>query len=85
VSKNQASKPNAHTESYEFRIQGHLSDRVAMWFTGMTITPYADGTTTIRGSLPDQTALHSILSRIRDMNIKLISINPIIEDPGEEL
>ena len=63
---------------YEFRIQGHISDRVAQWFEGMRITPHPDGTTTIYGPLPDQTALHSILARIRDMNIKLISVNPVL-------
>ena len=72
-------------EIYEFRIQGHISDRVARWFEGMSITPQPDGTTTIYGPLPDQTALHSILTRIRDMNIKLISVNPKLPDPEADL
>ena len=66
-------------EAYEFRIKGHLSSRVAQWFEGMTISCQPDGTTIIFGPLPDQTALHSVLVRIRNMNLKLISVNPVIE------
>lgn len=66
---------------YEFRIQGHISGRVASLFEGMTITRHPDGTTRICGALTDQTALHSTLLKIRNMNIKLISVNPIPGDP----
>lgn len=62
------------SEVYEIRIRGHLQDRWAESFECMTITREDDGTTTLYGYLPDQTALHSILMRIRDMNIKLISV-----------
>ena len=62
-------------EIYEIRIQGHFHDRWAERFEGLTITRESDGTTVLCGPLPDQTALHSILLRIRDMNLKLISVN----------
>ena len=71
-------------ETYEFRIHGHISRRVARLFEGMTISPLEDGTTLIFGPLPDQTALHSILIRIRDLNIKLISVNLVIGKCGSE-
>jgi hypothetical protein len=48
----------------------------------MTITRELDGTTTILGELPDQTALHSILFKIRNMNIGLISVNTIEHEEG---
>jgi hypothetical protein len=70
-------------EVYEIRIRGHLPDKYAMWFDGLTITREDDGTTTIYGPLTDQTALHSVLFKIRNMNIGLISVNSIECDEEE--
>ena len=72
-------KKNA-CESYEIKIQGHLDTKWSEWFYGMTITHESDGATTLRGPLPDQTVLHSVLDRIRDMNLPLISVNQIVSD-----
>jgi hypothetical protein len=54
-----------------------------MWFDGMTISREDDGTTTIYGPLADQTALHSVLFKIRNMNIGLISVNSVECDTKE--
>ena len=62
-------------EIYEIRVQGHFHDRWAERFEDLTITRESDGTTVLYGPLPDQTALHSVLLRIRDMNLKLISVS----------
>lgn len=70
-------KCSYESENYEIRIQNHLPDRWSDRFAGLTITRESDGTTTLIGTLPDQTALHSILLRIRDMNLKLISIHQV--------
>jgi len=72
-------------EVYEIRIQGHLQDRWADWFEGLTLTPESAGTTTLYGPLPDQTALHSVLLRIRDMNLKLISVSQIERNSEDEI
>ena len=68
------------TEIYEIKIQGHLDTKWSEWFYGMTITHERDGSTTLCGPLPDQTVLHSVLDRIRDMNLQLISVNHIVSD-----
>ncbi|HFD38766.1 MAG TPA: hypothetical protein ENJ31_02785 [Anaerolineae bacterium] len=60
---------------YEIKIQGHLDPEWSDWFDGLTITHASNGVTTIQGPLPDQTALHTVLSRIRDLNLLLISVN----------
>jgi len=65
------------SELYEIRIRGHLQDKWADWFEGMTLTRESDGTTTLSGPLPDQTALHSVLLKIRNMNLTLISVGQI--------
>jgi hypothetical protein len=67
-------------ENYEIKIQGHLDTKWSEWFYGMTITHESDGTTTLSGPLPDQIVLHSVLDRIRDMNLPLISVKQIVSD-----
>jgi hypothetical protein len=64
-------------EVFEIRLGGHLQDKWSDRLEGMTITRNSDGTTTLYGSLVDQTALHSVLLRIRDMNLRLISVKCI--------
>jgi hypothetical protein len=64
-----------HAEIYEIQFVGHVHDRWAECFEGLTVTHQDDGTTVLCGPLPDQIALHSILRRIQDMNLKLISVN----------
>lgn len=61
-------------KNYEIKISGHLDDNWSDWFEGLTFTHDSDDTTTLHCPLPDQAALHSILLKIRDMNIKLISV-----------
>ena len=64
-------------EIYEIRIKGHLHARRTSLFEDLAVTCEPDGTTLLSGSLPDQTALHSILLRIRNMNLKLISVRQV--------
>jgi hypothetical protein len=64
------------SENYEIKIQGHLDTKWSEWFYDMAITHDRD-VTTLYGPLPDQTVLHSVLDRIRDMNLPLISVNQI--------
>jgi len=64
-------------EIYEIKIWGHLHERREELFEGLSVIRCDDGTTTLYGPLPDQTALHSILLRIRNMNLKLISVNQV--------
>ena len=68
------------SEIYEIRLQGHLDIKWSEWFYGMTITHERDGVTTLCGPLPDQIVLHSVLDRIRDMNLPLLSVQQIVSD-----
>ena len=67
-------------ETYVIKIHGQLDAQWSEWFYGMAITHECDGVTTLSGPLPDQTVLHSVLDRIRDMNLQLISVNHIKSD-----
>jgi hypothetical protein len=62
---------------YAIRVQGRLEPRWAAWFGGMSVIPDPDGTTTLRGFLPDQAALHGVLAGLRDLGIPLISVTTV--------
>ena len=59
---------------YEVRVGRHLDDRWGEWFGDLTMTREPDGTTTLRGPVADQAALHGLLQRLRDLGIPLISV-----------
>jgi len=68
---------------YEIIIKGHLEKRWAEWFEGLAFSYRSDGTTTLSGYLPDQASLHSILLKIRDLNLTLLSVSrgePYLEE-----
>jgi hypothetical protein len=67
-------------ERYEIRVKGHLASRWAAWFDGMSLTNESDGTTSIRGPVTDQAALHGLLQRLRDTGLPLISVTEL--DPS---
>jgi hypothetical protein len=62
-------------ELYEIRIKGHLDDRWADWFEGLSITRADNGETLLRGPLNDQAALHGVLRKVRDLGLPLLSVN----------
>lgn len=65
---------------YQIRIKGHLGQQRMDWFEGLTITLQEDGNTLLSGSVVDQSALHGILKKIRDMGMPLLSVNPIVSE-----
>ena len=72
-------KHNQH-QCYEIRLKGHLDDRCAEWFEGLTITLEENGDTLLTGPLVDQAALHGLLKRVRDLGMPLLSINFVSPD-----
>jgi len=59
---------------YEIRVKGHLDQHWSAWFDGMTITNEANGDAIISGPLVDQAALHSLLIKVYNLNLTLISV-----------
>ena len=66
---------------YEIRLKGHLDSRWAAWFDGLSLTRQSDGTTVIHGLVVDQSALHGLLTKVRDTGLPLISVSRV--DPGQ--
>ncbi len=77
-----AKRGSDRPDIYQIVLQGHLSSQWSDWFDGFTITLDERGQTVLVGSVTDQSALHGLLKKIRDLGIPLISVNRL--DPGEE-
>ena len=61
---------------YQIRLKGHLENRWADWFAGLTITREDNGETLLTGPV-DQAALHSVLRRVRDLALPLLSVTRV--------
>jgi hypothetical protein len=59
---------------YEIRVAGVLDSRWAAWFDGIAISGQGDETV-ICGLLADQSALHGLLTKVRDLGLCLISVH----------
>lgn len=59
---------------YRIRVAGHLGSRFRGRFEGMTISHEDDGTTLLTGTIVDQSALHGLLRKVRDLGLTLISV-----------
>jgi hypothetical protein len=77
--------PEYHDESglYEIRLKGHLDNRWADWFEGLTITLEEDGDTLLTGPVVDQAALHGLLKKVRDLGMPLVSVSPLEHGQAE--
>jgi hypothetical protein len=71
------------TGHYELRVQGHLDDHWGEWFEHLELTRAGDGTTSLRGPVADQAALHSLLTKVRDAGMVLISVRMITASAGD--
>ena len=80
------SRPVDGAISYELRVGVHLDQHWSAWFDGFTLTQLDDGTTSLRGLVSDQSELHGLLAKVRDLGITLISVMPVEaeRDPGAD-
>lgn len=62
---------------YMIRVKNHLDLHWEGWFEGMTIEHTEDGQTILTGEIIDQSALHGLLEKIRNLNLTLISVQKI--------
>jgi len=61
------------SSQYQICLEGVLDERWLRWFDGLEVITDADDQTIIYGNF-DQSALHGLLNRIRDLGIMLISV-----------
>ena len=58
---------------YEIRVKGRVDSRWFQCYEGLGVT-YQAGGTILSGPIRDQSALHGVLERVRDLNLVLISL-----------
>ncbi|MEO6626976.1 MAG: hypothetical protein ABIP03_00255 [Aquihabitans sp.] len=73
-SHEQPAADHAPAQRYEIRVREHLGSQWDAWFDGLTLTADDDGTTVICGPVVDQSALHGVLQKLRDLGITLLSL-----------
>jgi hypothetical protein len=63
--------------SFEIVVKGRLSSTLIAAMDGFEVSRCDLGLTHLVGWVPDQARLHSTLERLRDLNIELVSVNPV--------
>lgn len=81
VSKNPSGLRLDQSAIYQIRVQGRIKESWSHWFDDMEIEvvrePSEATMTILTGVLADQSALHGMLNRLRDLGIPLISVELI--------
>ena len=54
-----------------------LDQRWSDWFDGLQVSSQPDGVTVLAGPVADQAALHGLLTKVRDLNLPLLSVRRI--------
>ncbi len=67
---------------YVIRVKGNLAHHWSSWFADMAIANEPNGEAVLTGCLVDQSALHGILAKVRDLGLPLLSVTTV--DPGSE-
>lgn len=62
---------------YQIRIKGHMDKHRLGCFESLTVSHQQNGETVITGEM-DQSALHGVLNRIRDLGVELISVHRLV-------
>jgi hypothetical protein len=65
------------------RIKGHLDPGWQEWLEGLQIMHEPDGTSRLSGTLPDQPALHGVLTKISHLSLMLLSLESRETTPDE--
>ena len=62
---------------YEITVNGHIADHWSDMLGGLAINRLPDGNTILSGNVLDQTQLHGLLSKIRDMGVALVELKQL--------
>ncbi len=65
--------------TYKVIVRGRLSPALVAGFEGFEAADFDRGLTHLVGIVPDQEVLHRLFRVLRDLNIELVSVNPVSE------
>jgi len=77
-----AGEKETQDDCYEIRLQESLDDHWTSWLDGMRLEADPRGETVLSGRVPDQCALLSVLRKIHDLGLTLISVQRRKKDEG---
>ena len=58
----------------EIRVKGRIDQKWSQWFEGLELSYCGEHETVLSGQVRDQTAVYSLLSRLRDLGLPLVSV-----------
>jgi hypothetical protein len=64
------------------RVSGELGPAIAAQFADLGVARQADGTTLIAGEVVDETAVHGLLARIRDLGLSILEVETVAMPPA---
>ncbi len=62
-------------ENVEILIKGRIDCHWSEWLGGLHIDHVGEDRSLLTGSIADQATLYGILTKLRDLDLKLISVN----------
>ena len=69
-------------ETYEVVVRGRLGPALEAALGDFEVVRCAGGLSHLVGPVPDQARIHGLFQILRDLNIELISVNPIRDGTG---
>lgn len=64
------------TMRYKIILRGFLDQKFSDWLEGFSIT-YGENVTVLTGAVMDQSGFFGLLSKLRDLNLSIVSIEQI--------
>ena len=72
---------NSAEKVYQIKVRGHLDQSWSAWFDGFKF--HYDGSyTNLIGPVVDQSALHGVLSKIRDLGLSIQLVENLSKEDG---
>ncbi len=68
---------------YNIRVKGHLDGCWSEWFDELEILNLENGDALLSGEIVDQSALHGVLIKVRDLGLPLIAVSRIKSTPED--
>ena len=62
---------------FEIQVKGHLNSEWSDWLEGLQVKLLDNGEMILSGHLVDQAALMGVLNRLYNLNLTLLSVNPV--------
>jgi hypothetical protein len=69
----------------EIRVEGQLDPKWDEWLGGLSVTPPEDSGTVLAGCVKDQAELYGLIAKLRDIGMKLISVQSAAANEENEL